>query len=290
MAVQIENANIDVHVHPFLEWNRIEDVIKAMTRKGLDIVALSSLDATLYPFVREKVLEVYGFDTIIIDEKGIILPNDKIVLNAREYNTLEDLHLLTIGCAVDDVTPQIEIRKIIDECLKEGALPILDHPYVNNKETLTAGHISPQKEYELEDLCKEYSDEIAIEWNGYCVPWIRKGLRTILNLLGHKIVYHDVNKKVEGLSDRLAQQGYNVPVIADTDLHARSRRHLLVMGTSRFITDVVGESASDVISSMKENIFSGNYQNVKRYVSTAHMLEAFCIPILFPQYFKKPRA
>ena len=62
------------------------------------------------------------------------------------------------------------------------------------------------------------------------------------------------------------------------------------MGTARIVTDIQGESGNEVIESMRKNILDGNYENVKEYESSLHLLEAFCVSILMPNHFHKPRA
>jgi hypothetical protein len=282
------DANIEIHVHPFLGNNTLPEVVCAMKRIGVDIASLEALDSTLFPFVVDQAQRDYP--TAVVDDSGIILPNKIVLLNGREYNTKEGFHLITVGYSVDEANPQTEMRYVIDKALEHDALVVLDHPFVDNHETKTAGHISPQMEEDLEALCKEYSGKVTLEWNGYCIPWMRRVLKTVLNIVGHKTLYHDVNEKAEELSEKLRAEGYNVPIVADTDLHARNGRHLRTMGTARVITDVEGESASDIVHSMKANIFSGNYQNVKEYVGMWHLLQAFCFPILLPKQFKKPRS
>ena len=281
-------AHIELHVHPFLGSNTISDVVQAMEERQLDVLAMESLDCSLFQHVAERTKGY--FPTSVCDNSGIRLPNGRYFLNAREYNTKENLHILTVGYSLDDATPHTEIREIIDKGLANGALILLDHPFVDNGKTRTAGHISEELGQELESICKEYSGQVTLEWNSYCVPWIRQGLRQGLNAVGLDIRYHDVNKKVEEFSESLKKQGYNVPIIADTDLHARTRRHLQHMGTARIITNVQGETPGQIVASMRRNIFKGEYENVKRYVSSLHLLEAFCVPILLPRYFKKPRS
>lgn len=287
LQMRISDANIELHVHPFLGNNSLVDVVETADRNNLDILALESFDLSLYPDVVRQAKEYYPDSTF--DEAGVRLPNGKYLLNAREYGTKEDIHVLTIGYSFDKADPVTEIRKIIDLGLEHKALVILDHPFVDNGITRTAGHISENTERELGELCREYSGNIALEWNGYCIPWIRRGLKFVLNLMGQKVQYYDVNKKVEELSEKLHRDGYNVPVLVDTDLHARSKRQLSEMGTARLIMDVEGECASDTVCSMKKNIFAGNYENVKKYVSSFHLLGAFCLPVLFPWYFDKAR-
>lgn len=281
-------AHIELHVHPFLGRNTINDVAQAMDNQGLDVLAMESLDDDLFPFVLEQAKIAYP--AAIADQAGIKLPNGKYFLNAREYNTKENLHVLTVGHSMGSATSDTEIRKVIDNGLSNGALVLLDHPFVDNGKTRTAGHISDELEHELEKICKEYSGNVTLEWNGYCIPWMRQALRYGFNAFGVGIKYHDVNLRAEELSVSLSEEGYNVPVVADTDLHARTRRHLQYMGTSRIIVPVEGETPKDIVDSMRSNIFTGNYENVKKYVSSLHLLEAFCVPIILPNHFKKPRA
>jgi len=280
--------HIELHLHPFLGNNVLPDVVEAMNKNNLDVVAMGALDHSIFSFVLEETKKNYS--NLIIDDAGIKLSDGKFFLNAREYNTAENLHVLTVGYSMNDAAPNTSIKKIIDSALENNALVLLDHPFVDNGKTRTAGHISDSLTYEVENLCKEYSGQISLEWNGYCIPWMREGLKHILNFSGVKTDYHDVNKKAEELSKKLKSQGYNVPVLADTDLHARSKKHLDYMGTSKIITDLDSETPKQLISDFKKNVFEGKYENVKKYVSSAHLLETFCVPVLFPKYFEKPRA
>lgn len=286
--VKIPNANIDIHIHPFLGRNTVVDVVNAMNEAEIDAVALEYLNASVYPAVLKEALKHYP--KAIASKTGVMLPNSRCIFNAREYGTKENLHILTVGYSLDSATPQTEIREIIDKGLEHNALVVLDHPFADNGRTKTAGHISQTLEDEVERLCREYAGEIALEWNGYCNPGVRRVLLTALNYLGIQTSYHDVNRKVEELSAKLQKQGYNLPVLADTDLHARTKQHLRAMGTARFVIDIEGESPSEVLQSIKENVFGGSYRNVKRYASLPHLLSAFCFPILMPYIFKKPRS
>ena len=269
-----------------------------MVNNKIDILAMESLDDSLFPYVVKETKK--HFPEAIYDQSGIRIRltngNYIYILNAREYNTKENLHILTIGYSMNDAVPKTEIRRVIDKGLENGALIVLDHPFIDNGKTRTAGHISEELEQELEEICKEYSGQITLEWNGYCIPWMRRvlkfGLNALTNIKPH-IKYHDVNKRVEKLSEALRKQGYNVPVVADTDLHARTKIDLKNIGTSRIITPVEGEAEGatprEVIKSMRRNIFIGDYRNIKRYVSFFHLLKAFCVPMIFQGYFDRPR-
>lgn len=277
-------AHIELHVHPFLGRNTITDVVQTMDSQGLDVLGMESLDDSLFPSVVEQTK--MDFPTALSDQSGVKLANGKYFLNAREYNTKENLHILTVGYSMDSAVPETEIRRVIDQGLEKGALILLSHLFVDNGKTKTADHISDELTQELEKICKEYSGQVTLEWNGYCIPWMREFLKQGLNAVGFDIKYHDVNQRAEDLSASLNEQGYNVPLVADTDLHARTKRHLRYMGTSRIIIDVEGESPKEIVDSMRRNIFAGNYENVKQYVSSLNLLEAFCVPILLPGYFK----
>ena len=286
-AMENKRSNIELHVHPFLDNYDMVDITRAMGMTNINILALLALNDSIYPKVADEVRKHYP--SARKNGCGIKLPTGKCILNAREYSTRENFHILTIGYSFDSANHKTEIRKIIDNGLENKALVILDHPLVDNGETRTAGHISEEMTYDLERLCKEYSGQIALEWNAYCKPWIRKGLQIGMNLTGHNVNYHDVNKEMEELHEKLKKEDYNLPIIADTDVHARDTKHLLAMGTSRIIMPVEGESAEEIVASMKKNIFNGNYENVKEYVDSLHILGAFCFPILFPNHFEKPR-
>jgi hypothetical protein len=291
MAREIRDANIDVHVHPFLSegWNRLEDVVDVMARNGLDIVALESYNANLHSYVEKESRRLYG-DSLIKDDTGVVIPDGKVILKAREYNTKEDFHIITVGCSLDDVNDETQIEEIIERGLEKRALVVLDHPFVDNFKTRTAGHICEEQEEWLAGLCKRYSGSVAIEWNGYSIPWIRFGLRLPLAALGYRTRYSDVNKHAKRLANELKEEGYNVPLLADTDLHARNRWFLGEMGAARFKTDVCGDTPREMLDSIISNVFGGRYENVERYPSSSHVLLGYCIPVLFPGIFPKPRA
>ena len=295
MQSYMQQAGVDVHVHPFLGNNNVLDVIHAMRKKNLDVIALEILDGEINGRVAKEARKDY--QNLVEDKSGIMLSTGEVLLRGREYSTKEGLHVLTVGYSLQSANKDTEIRRIIEEGLEHDALVILDHPFVDNVYTRTAGNIDPRLEEEVVNLCREYSGNIALEWNGYCVPWMRRVLQGIVRVgslvkpeLRERGEYHDVNEKVIDLSKRLKEEGYNVPVLADTDLHARSKHLLGAMGTARFTLDLYGESPKEVLASMKKGVFAGEYTNQFEYVSMLHMLEAFCFPILFPQIFHKPRS
>ena len=288
MSLVITMKDIELHVHPFLGEVNLIDVVEAMDKAELGVAALESFNDSLYGFIVEETKRIYPL--AVIDSSGVRIPGGIYILNAREYDTNEKLHVITVGYSMDEAVPDTEIRRIIDNGLENNALVLLNHPFVDNGKTRTAGHIPNKLEIELEKLCKEYSGQVALEWNSYCIPWMRKFLKLGLNSTGLRVKYYDVNKKAEELSQKLKLEGHNCPIVADTDLHARNKRHLRNIGTGRIRTETCGESPKEIVDSIKKNIFAGKYENIKKYVSSLLLLEAFCLPVLFPKYFEKPRA
>ncbi len=279
----LNDANVELHAHPFLEKNKITDLLCAIDTNGLDVIALEGLDKSIYKNISGEVKRY--FPDALMDNAGIRY-DDKFILNAREYTTKEGFHLLTIGHSIE-ASPKSEIRNLINEGLKNNALVVIAHPFVDNEKTKTAGHISEEKEKELEKLCKEYSGEIALEWNGYCRPDLRWGLKQVLNLFGNKIKYHDVNEKVyEFVYSSPKLSSHRIPIVTGTDLHAVNRSYLFAIGTSRMWMNLEGETASEIVSSMKDNIFfrtlgkTGGYNYGENYVSMAHVIGAFGIPVI----------
>ena len=295
MQTYMPEAGVEVHLHPFLGNYRVVDIVQAMRRRNLSAIALEILDDEINDRVAKEARQFYP--NMLEDEYGMRLATGEVLFRGREYSTAEGFHILTVGYSDRTATKDTEIRRIIDAGLEHNAFVLLDHIFVDNVYTRTAGHIDGRLEEEVENLCREYSGKIALEWNGYCVPWMRKVLQEIVRVgsivkpeFKGRGEYHDVNKKSIELSQRLIEEGYNVPIIADTDLHARSKHLLDAMGTARFTVDLRGESPEEILASMKGEIFAGRHKNQFEYVSMWHMLEAFCFPILFPKLFPKPRS
>ena len=279
-----KKAHIDLQVHPF--DNSLPDIVAAMHKTGLDMVGLSALDRSIFPEMIKQAQQHYPGS--VIDDSGIILPNDRVIFNSREYSTGSGFQILTVGHSFETGIHD-RPETIISESLRNDALVVMDNPYADNEYTRTAGHIDKKKEAKLESLCRRYSGDIALEWNSCAKPWMRAVLRGVLNTFSHETNYHDINKKVEELSEKLASHDYNVPIVTDTDLHARSRGLLDAMGTARMVVEVEGETAAELVKSMKSEIFANRHKNVKEYVSMMHLLRAYCFPVILPKLFPKPR-
>jgi hypothetical protein len=287
-VLDIPEASIELHAHiPFLTKDNFMDVALAIEQKNLDVVALEGLDESIFKKVCEGVRSNYN--GTIKDSAGIRYDGKRFILNAREYTTREGFHLLTVGHSVDDAKPNADIRKLIDEGLKNDALVVVAHPFVDTGRLKTAGHISSEKEKELADLCKEYAGQITLEWNGYCNPMLRDGLKQLLNLFGEDIKYYDVNHKVYDFAYSPEIFKLRIPLVPGTDLHAVNKNYLSALGTSRLYVDINGETPSEILESMKKGIFersnSGKFSD--EYASALHVIGAYGIPLLKEIFHEK---
>ncbi len=275
-----KEAQVELHMHPNFKAYGLEDIIQVMAENNLDMIALEYLNQPVFhevqnylPHLRNKGYIVETDSTVMrIKKEG----NRFYILRAMELWTREDFHILTIGS--DNTKPYQSIRKMIDSAVPDS-LVIFDHPFIDNHKVYQA--IGKTKERELNNICKEYHQNIALEWNGYCLDafWQLK------KILGGK----HVNDEVIKLSSDLFKRGYDVPVVTDTDLHARSLHALKVVGTGRIRTELNLDSGRKIISSLKENIFSHRYENTYRTVSFAHFALYFAMPYFFPKWFERPR-
>lgn len=262
--------DVDLQTHFFRKRNYdLLDILKTMERKclaglGLLYYEWEETSLTMVGEIGGEIKENYKIEraednvTIFTNKKNgkklsIILGEEVGVQNQR-------WHILAIGVTgIKSSTPE----GIIEEILEKGGLPILDHPFADPQRKF--GDIGKEKEEELVNLCQRYAGKIALEWNGYCLPWVR------MLLPG----YSDVNKKVEKLSKEL-----NIPLIPTTDLHARNKRLLKAVGTCFIEIPSGSMDFRNLLSSLKENIFSFNFTPHKHYVSFWHFVEAFGVPLL----------
>lgn len=197
------------------------------------------------------------------------------ILRAAELETNENFHIITIGG--DTIKPYQPLYKMVEQAINQDLIVVLDHIFVSNK--FLGTEIDKEEERKVRKVCRRYSGEVALEWNGYCIPWVRE-------LLGGK----DVNSKIIKLSETMKKHGYNVPVVADTDLHARSKRALNMIGTARIISEINLGSGKDIVKSVKNNIFSKKYENVYDTVPFfSHLLPYFAIPYLLGKFYHRPR-
>jgi len=276
-----KQSHIELHAHPYFEEYPLVDLIRAMERKRLDIIALEQLNTPIFDDVRRlsSGLLQYGY-RVDSDDLAMRVEKDgeqRYILRAKESDTSDDFHMLTIGS--DDVESWRPFRTMTDEALERGSFLIYDHPFVTNGNVFKG--IDPLKRKEVEKNCIAYSGEMALEWNGYCKEIYWK-VNEFLGQLGIDVLGGiDVNHEVLKLSQRLAEEGYNIPVIADTDVHARSAGALGAIGTGRIkVDDIDFTSGRTIIDSLKEAVFAGEHENTYRTVPITHFIPYFAIPYL----------
>ena len=56
-----------------------------------------------------------------------------------------------------------------------------------------------------------------------------------------------MNRKAEELSINLFFQGYNVPIVAGSDVHAKNPKLMNSMGKGRFIIDIEGSTPYEIL-------------------------------------------
>lgn len=271
-------SQIELHAHLYFRRYNLEDVLKVMEENGLNVVAPLYLNGKAFLDVQKGSSRLFnqGYD-VDSDDLAVNIRKDGkefYLLKGAELHTGDNFHMITLGS--DNVEPYKPMREMIEYALKQDSLVIFDHPLVDNNHP--ARELSKSAKEDVENICKEYTGHIALEWNGYCIPLVRI-------LLGGG----NTNKDVLQLSNSLAEKGYNNPVVSDTDIHARNKNSLKAIGTSRVISDIDLSSGKSIISSLKRNIFSGEHQNTFKTVSLSHFIPNWGLPYLFRKVVHRPR-
>ncbi|MFH0979184.1 MAG: hypothetical protein V1837_07860 [Candidatus Woesearchaeota archaeon] len=264
---------VEDHCHLYYKGFSLEQVVDAMDRNDIDIIALERLNGRIYNKLQQQTKKIrkYRVDSdriaIRIEKDG----RDFFILRATEVQSCDYFHLLIIGS--DRGLFRKDSREIIDRALKDNALVKISHSYANVKNF--GREITKEKEKELIQICREYKDRIALEWNGYCIGWLRQ-----LLLDG------DINDKAYKLSLKLQNAGYNVPLVAGTDIHARSVEALDAIGRAGIEAHVDTSSGQQIINSLKEQIFAGKHRNTYKTVSLWHFAANFGVPYAYNMYVR----
>ncbi len=265
---------IDLQVHTFFENYGLEDVINAMTRNSIDMAALLKYNEDYYPEILKASIQLPSHfkieeDELLIRIKDTRTESEKYFIRGIEVKTDDKFHFIVIG--YKGVPIHRTSKETIDNVLENNAFVYFDHPYVNCDDLRK--DITDEQEDLLELLCHIYQEKIALEWSAYCNPGLRK-------FLGGT----DVNEKAIHLSTLLHQLGHNVPVVADSDVHARKKWLLNALGTAYVKTDLDLTSGRAAVNSLTNNIFNGNYENYRDYVSLSHFIDALAIPFVLNLY------
>ncbi len=271
-------SEIELHAHLYFDRYGLEDVLKVMKENGLDVLASLYLNEKAFPDIQQESSKLSNKGwKVDSDSLAVRLEKDEnsfYILKGAELETKDSFHVITIGS--DNIKPYQLMREMVAYGLEQESLVIFDHPFVDNNNA--SKEISQFSEEEAIRICKEYSGQIALEWNGYCIPLVRK-------MLGGR----DVNRDIVELSDRLYKEGYNNPIVTDTDLHARKRGALNVLGTSRIISEINLDSGRAIVDSLRDNIFSGDYENTYKTVPLSHFIPHWGLPYLFRKIVHRPR-
>ncbi len=269
---------IDIELHAHIDFDRvsIEELVAGIEKQKLDAVAISGFGFPLLPCVKDS------FDYKAADKAGLLLNNNCFLLDSGEYMCKEGFHILTVGYS--SYLNNSEAREIIDKALQHSALVVIAHPFTSNNSFISCKQLKESNREKLEALCREYSNEICLEWNAHCRPFVRRLLRLALDF------NYDVNGDTKILSDELLAAGYNVPVVAATDIHVFRSEHLNYLGTSRIrISQLRAETPAEFLYKMKHRIFSKEYENTTKYVSVRCLFDLFLITIFDPYSFhRKP--
>lgn len=272
-------SEIELHLHPYFNKYGLEHIVKAMEENEINVAAVEFLNGSAFESIQlsTKDMAKKGYDMQVDSKAARIEKEGKkyYILRAAELTTKENFHILTIGG--DTIKPHQPMYKMVERAINQDLIVILDHILVNNKMLNT--EISREEERKVRKICRKYSGNVAMEWNGYCIPWVRE-------LLGGR----DVNSKIIKLSESMKRHGYNTPVVADTDLHARSKRALKMIGTARMISEIKLESGKEIVKSLKNNIFSEKYENIYDTIPFfSHFLPYFAIPHMLGKFYHRPR-
>ncbi|MCX6759607.1 MAG: hypothetical protein NT012_03540 [Candidatus Nealsonbacteria bacterium] len=266
-----DSFRIDLQFHPFKNSDYgLLDILRAMEEKDLD--ALGCLEYNWQRNVSLAVIRKMNKEVkknyLVNDVNGNLFFTNKetgrvlcLILGQEVAPPNQEWHFLSIGAL--EIRSWRRLEDIIEEILDKNGLVVFDHPFAD-PQRFFAG-ITKQKEEKLFLLCEKYKGKIALEWNGYCLPRLRKILP----------FYSDVNKKTEELAKRLG-----IPVVPTTDLHAIDKDMLSVMGTCFIEIPFDGMYCEKILSVLKESIFSFNFEPHRDYVSFSHFFRAFAVPYI----------
>ena len=251
---------IELHAHPIgLRKYGLESIVNIAEKNNLDIIALEDYNNYIFPELVTRAKELGKKYDVSFNEEVIKISSTKDIylLNALELMTKQRIHAITLGKS--DFNENDSIHDVINK----KNLTIIDHPFVNATNATRA--IDDETEKFVGDLSLKYNDKVAYEWNAYCISWIWN-----LALGG------DINKRMEK-----AAQAYNLPVVADTDLHGWSKGLMKDLGKSRIkiSRNDLDLNINYLIPSIEEAILKRKHENVKEYVSNLHFFNAFAVPI-----------
>lgn len=265
----METWKFDVQVHLF-RGTPLSKVLEAMERKGIDAIALLyyKWEPETFSSISELGTETMKDYQMIRPEKNILMFKSKktgkvlwVILGQEVATADEEWHILSIGATN---VKSGSLSSTIGGIKGRGGIPIIDHPFADPKRRYR--DITPDKEEELEKTCQLFEGMVALEWNAYCVPWIRKLLPG---------GYDDCNAKTERLGSKLG-----FPVIPTSDLHVNNAWSAGKVGTSFIEIPEDKLHPQELIDSLKENIFSFGFESQKKYVPSVFFSINYGFPLI----------
>lgn len=294
-----DKAKIDLHIHPYFEEYKMKHLLRVSEKKGINIMGLIKYNDDIFPELHReaKRLPKNKYDTRADNGTCIKIYNKKtktttyllktIEMMTGEKNGNKSFHIIgvgdTKGLQLRKEEPFPRTEKCIETILKNDGIAIIDHPYSNASYAFKS--ITKEKEKELERLCKEFKGDLSLEWNSYCLPYLRFPLEIISSLACDNLTGYHSNRNTEKLAGRLEE--YGTRIVADSDVHARNKKLLDGLGSGHieiFKERMNYSDGKNILKSVKNAIKIGEgygYKNVKEYVSLPHFIGAFGIPYIF---------
>jgi len=274
-----QKEKIDLQVHPYFENYSLNNIARYLENNDVGIVGLVNYNRDSFSPLENALKKEYPEYIITSDSTAIRILNinngkETYLLRGIEVMNSENLQLVVIG-NIKGIVPYRNIKKNIEIGVKNKALVIMDHPFADADHEYRS--ITSKKKEELEDIAREFDDEIVWEWNSYCIPWIRKTIEIFMAsspinefLWDENYLGADVNKELENFALEMKNKGYNVNIVADSDIHARTHRALKSIGkvghikVERSLINYM--SGKKIIESLKNSIKKGEnvgYENFK---------------------------
>lgn len=261
------NFSCDLQVHPFGSNLKALDILRQMEKNDIYLAAL--LDFSWNDHVDlKRVMEVddelrFFYEVDILEENVYRFIGKKskkklfLILGSEVAPNDFSWHILSIG--ITSIKNKESADSIIEEITKRGGIAIIDHPHVDVSPGNHFKDIGPEKEKELGMICIRYFRRIALEWNGICIPWVRRLIPGCTDY---------TNIKTGALSEISF-----IPLVPTTDLHAWNKRLLRSIGTARIEISSKDFKENNVVASLKEIILNKKFSVKKRYVGFFYFLE-----------------
>ena len=289
---------IDFHVHPHFENYSSKALVDAISNNNIDVVGLAGYNEDRFDEYRREIekLNSFGFLKVTSDDLAIKAEDeyskDKHYFpRIGEWETEEGFHMLVLGNQ-QNIKQKGKIVENIEKALESESLVVIDHSFVGHSGKGLFNQyadISKEQEKILYSLCKKYDSKIALEWNGYNIPSFRKSIGFLSRPFG--IEFSDINKKLEDFEIELQKEDINCPIIADSDVHARSAKDLDLIGKANIeMKDEIIASGKHLQTYLIKKIFNREYKSNKEYVPGSHFIFSYAIPAIAGSFSEKLKA